>query len=68
MKSLSVYTRRPLGDILVSEFSLKRRALLDALGKQREQGGLLGHILLASGEIDSMSLVKALIFQRTAMA
>ncbi len=55
--------RPPLGDILQKEFGLDRPALIKALQQQKNEGGLLGQILLVHRSIEPMALARALSLQ-----
>ena len=51
---------RPLGEILVSLGHCSAEAVRSALEVQAERGGLLGELLVGSGQVTSLQVVKAL--------
>ena len=54
---------RLLGEILVAEAGLKAELLAKALGRQAEEGGLIGEILVRLGHITEVQLMRALAMQ-----
>ena len=51
---------RPMGEILVSLGHCSAEAVRSALEVQAERGGLLGELLVGSGQVTSLQVVKAL--------
>ena len=52
--------KKRIGEILILDGVLKRAQLKSALAEQKEQGGLIGQILIRRGDITEENLVAAL--------